>query len=201
MGRHAYFFPWKKLQVILYGIIRYICTTDVHPHLSPPCQCAGRALWFKVSLGFWSSWINGCIVGALGIWQALQMFQEKLEKSLALCFRAAGNHRPPPGQSKHGNQREKRHRVLTWETMQHDLTVTDGQGVLAKHKPKLCNVQSWALWINVTGKRKRIHSEDGAIQKVPSAFHWMCRTSLSFSPNWLLYLSKRFSRALMYISW
>lgn len=52
------------------------------------------------------------------------------------------------------------------------------------------------LRINDTGKRKVY------IQRMRgSALHWMCRTSLSFSPKRVLYLSKRLSRDLMYISW
>lgn len=48
-------------------------------------------------------------------------------------------------------------------------------------------------------------SEDaGTIQSFtvpPPSFHRICRTSLSFRPNRVLYLSKRHSRDLMYISW
>lgn len=39
------------------------------------------------------------------------------------------------------------------------------------------------------------------LQRDPPSFHRICRTSLSFRPNRVLYLSKRHSRDLMYISW
>lgn len=35
----------------------------------------------------------------------------------------------------------------------------------------------------------------------PLSFHWMYRTSLSFRPERVLYLSKRHCRDLMYIAW
>lgn len=49
------------------------------------------------------------------------------------------------------------------------------------------------------GVRRCYHSSE--LQQRPLVFHWMHRTSLSFRPNRVLYLSKRHWRDLMYIAW
>lgn len=40
-----------------------------------------------------------------------------------------------------------------------------------------------------------------SFDRAPLSSHWMHRTSLSFKPNRVLYLSKRHRRDLMYIAW
>lgn len=139
------------------------------------------------------------LLGYVGI---SKRFSRNVKKIVigTLFFHATGNERLW-GQSKHDAcGREK----APGPNARYDVTRSDGgwrAGSFHLNTSLNCaTCKAGHFGYMTPEKRKRLHSEDGAVQKAPPGFQWMCRTSLSFSPNRVLCLSKRLSRVLMYIS-